>query len=96
MAKRSIPGQKRIAQNSNGGLDLKDVYYLELFNNSDSEVNARDKDIGDIALLPGTPFLLNGHPDYPFDVSFKFSFLGEGETNFITATYLRSYGNTKK
>lgn len=94
--KTSQAGYKKIAENSNEGLDQRGVYYLQLLNNSALEVTATDNEIGAIPLLPGIPFELRGHPDYPFNVSFTFSFLQEGEINYITATYLKAYGNDKK
>lgn len=94
MKKGSIPGHEHISENSQKGLDLRDVYQLTLTNTSKLNVTARDKKIGAIILVPNVPFTWNGHPEYPFDVSFEFSFLEAGETNSVTATYLRSYGNT--
>jgi hypothetical protein len=93
---RSAPGYERIAQNSKKGLEQADIYRLTLLNTSKLNIIAQDNDMGAVILVPGVPFILNAHPDYPFDINFTFSYLAEGEEQTLTATYIKSYGHSKK
>lgn len=93
---RSTVGTKTIFKNSKDGLNVTGIYKLSVTNQGLLTVAINDTAFGEIKIDPGITILIDGHPDYPFDVSItvEFNELGPA-TDKITIIYTRVYGNSE-
>lgn len=87
---KSTVGAKIVYKNSKDGLNLDGIYRLLIINPTTFALNVNDQNFGTIPVAANSTVPIDGHPDYPFDVSITFVFneLAPGTDN-ITVIYIR-------